>query len=304
MLKAGLYVDGGFFHALTGLLRRRTGNREYRMDLHGLSGILAKHLGSALGGPVCVTARRWYATEPVAYDAADESVAQGIQDFHAHLRALAGWDVVTFPMNHAGRRIRPEMRDPDDDFHPQDRFVPVALTAGMVQRAAIPGAMDVLLLAAGDVGYAPACRTLRAMGQMVWICGAEAICAPSLLERNVAEPACDGWLALDEMADEIALDGQSPRRGVQTDRADRGAQDETEIPADARRGRIKTLIADKGYGFLESADGRDYFFHANELESPLIFEDLEVGDIVGFYIESEGQAGKAGKVSMVLAPGA
>jgi cold shock CspA family protein len=300
MLKASVFVDGGFLFSLTGWLRKCTGQPDYRVDLHELPGLLAAAAGGRIGTDICVTGRQWYATEPVGYDPADEAVAKGIEDFHAHLRALAGWDVTTFPMKYAGRRIRQEMQDPEDPFQPQDRFVAVALTAEMIHRASLAGAMDVVLLAAGDVGYGSACRVLRRMGKMVWICGAEALVAPSLLERNVPEPACDGFLALDEMAEKIELDSE---RSDRPERRDPSPAGDEEVPSGAVRGRIKTLIADKGYGFLESAEGRDYFFHANELEAPLVFEELAVGDIVGFYVASEGQAGKAGKASMVVAPG-
>jgi CspA family cold shock protein len=47
-------------------------------------------------------------------------------------------------------------------------------------------------------------------------------------------------------------------------------------------GIIKTLVSDKGFGFI-TVDGedKDLFFHRNEL-SGVSYEDLKVGDRVSF----------------------
>ena len=47
-------------------------------------------------------------------------------------------------------------------------------------------------------------------------------------------------------------------------------------------GTIKTLISDKGFGFI-TVDGeeKDLFFHRNELKD-VTYEELKVGDKVSF----------------------
>ncbi len=57
-------------------------------------------------------------------------------------------------------------------------------------------------------------------------------------------------------------------------------------------GTIKTLVVDKGYGFIsrEGVD-KDLFFHSKELVG-VMFEDLKVGDVVSFEI-TEGDKGPA-----------
>ncbi len=47
-------------------------------------------------------------------------------------------------------------------------------------------------------------------------------------------------------------------------------------------GTIKTLVADKGFGFI-TVDGeeKDLFFHRNELKG-VDYEDLKTGDKVSF----------------------
>jgi len=47
------------------------------------------------------------------------------------------------------------------------------------------------------------------------------------------------------------------------------------------KGKIKKIIADRGFGFIEAEDGRDFFFHRSSLQG-LDFEKLRPGDEVEF----------------------
>ncbi len=49
------------------------------------------------------------------------------------------------------------------------------------------------------------------------------------------------------------------------------------------RGRIKRLITDRGFGFIETAQGEDLFFHCSKLRG-LEFADLHENQIVEFDI--------------------
>ncbi len=57
-------------------------------------------------------------------------------------------------------------------------------------------------------------------------------------------------------------------------------------------GTIKTLVADRKFGFI-ARDGevKDLFFHAEQLKG-VTFEELKVGDAVTFEI-TQGQKGPA-----------
>ncbi len=47
-------------------------------------------------------------------------------------------------------------------------------------------------------------------------------------------------------------------------------------------GTIKTLISDKGFGFIAvEGEDKDLFFHRNEVKE-VAFEELKVGDKVSF----------------------
>ena len=61
------------------------------------------------------------------------------------------------------------------------------------------------------------------------------------------------------------------------------------------KGTIKTLVKDKGFGFITKegqADGeKDLFFHSSALVG-VMFDELNVGDVVTFEVV-DGQKGPA-----------
>ena len=60
------------------------------------------------------------------------------------------------------------------------------------------------------------------------------------------------------------------------------------------KGTIKTLVADKGFGFIaRDGETKDLFFHSNDL-SGISFTDLQVGDAVTFEVV-QGQKGPNAK---------
>ena len=64
---------------------------------------------------------------------------------------------------------------------------------------------------------------------------------------------------------------------------------ETKVHEISPYGRIITLLPDDGYGFIETADGREIYFHQNSLLNCTL-SDLEVGSEVRF-IEETGEKG-------------
>lgn len=60
------------------------------------------------------------------------------------------------------------------------------------------------------------------------------------------------------------------------------------------KGTIKTLVADKGFGFIaREGETKDLFFHSNDL-SGVSFAELNVGDNVTFEVV-DGQKGPNAK---------
>ncbi len=62
-------------------------------------------------------------------------------------------------------------------------------------------------------------------------------------------------------------------------------------------GSIKTLVSEKGFGFITPEDGgKDVFFHSTELLG-VQFDSLKVGDAVSFEITDSPKGPKASGVS-------
>jgi cold shock protein len=56
------------------------------------------------------------------------------------------------------------------------------------------------------------------------------------------------------------------------------------------KGTIKKLIGDKGYGFIQTEEGKDLFFHRNQLQG-MEFSSLKEGQEV----EYEAGPGRGGR---------
>lgn len=57
-------------------------------------------------------------------------------------------------------------------------------------------------------------------------------------------------------------------------------------------GTIKTLVRDRGFGFIaREGETKDLFFHSKEL-SGVVFEELKEGDVVSFEVV-DGEKGPA-----------
>jgi cold shock protein len=61
-------------------------------------------------------------------------------------------------------------------------------------------------------------------------------------------------------------------------------------------GSVKRLIADRGFGFIVGEDGKEYFFHRDAVERPLVFESLESGEKVEFDVTSGPKGPRAARV--------
>jgi CspA family cold shock protein len=61
-------------------------------------------------------------------------------------------------------------------------------------------------------------------------------------------------------------------------------------------GTIKKVVSDRGFGFITAEDGKEYFFHRNELGSAMDFDRLNGGEKVEFEIQSSPKGPRAAHV--------
>ena len=59
-------------------------------------------------------------------------------------------------------------------------------------------------------------------------------------------------------------------------------------------GRIKTLVPERGFGFISGDDGTEYFFHRSAVEGAL--DDLQEGHVVEFEPEPVAPKGPRAKL--------
>ena len=65
-------------------------------------------------------------------------------------------------------------------------------------------------------------------------------------------------------------------------------------------GKIKKLIAEKGFGFISDTDGNEVFFHKNSLDG-MDFGELVGGEDVQFEVEKTPKGLNAVNVSVISA---
>ncbi len=63
-------------------------------------------------------------------------------------------------------------------------------------------------------------------------------------------------------------------------------------------GKIKKLIRDRGFGFIDDTDGREVFFHQSALEG-VQFDALSDGQAVEFDVEKSDKGPRAVNIHIV-----
>lgn len=64
------------------------------------------------------------------------------------------------------------------------------------------------------------------------------------------------------------------------------------------KGKIKRIIGDRGFGFIEAEDGKEIFFHQTGLVE-VSFDELKEGDEVEFETEQSPKGARATNVKRI-----
>ncbi len=65
-------------------------------------------------------------------------------------------------------------------------------------------------------------------------------------------------------------------------------------------GKIKKLVSDRGFGFIQAEDGQEYFFHRSSVEPSSGFDAMRQGDEVSFEVEASPKGPRAGHVKAAV----
>ena len=63
-------------------------------------------------------------------------------------------------------------------------------------------------------------------------------------------------------------------------------------------GTIKRIVLDRGFGFLEGDDGKEYFFHMSGLAEGIRIESLREGQKVSYDTERSPRGPRATRVAV------
>jgi len=66
-------------------------------------------------------------------------------------------------------------------------------------------------------------------------------------------------------------------------------------------GKIKKLVRDRGFGFIDDTDGREVFFHQSALEG-IQFDALADGQAVEFEVEKSDKGPRAISIRIAQEP--
>jgi cold shock CspA family protein len=99
---------------------------------------------------------------------------------------------------------------------------------------------------------------------------------------------------------EFSRQRESPAGYPDGEETDDGEFDEEQPPVGATlEGFVKRKVADRGFGFVEAAGGRDYFFHLTDLDESLPFDETEEGQAVAFEVKRQADAYRAGAATRI-----
>ena len=61
-------------------------------------------------------------------------------------------------------------------------------------------------------------------------------------------------------------------------------------------GRVKKVVADRGFGFITADDGKEYFFHRTAVGASIDFDRLFGGEQVEFDVQQSPKGPRAANV--------
>jgi len=294
MIKAMVFIDGGWLYANMAELGKAAGKADFQVDFGRLPGVLAEEIGRQAGLRIDVVRSHYFGSYAENYDPVDENSVERRKAFFARLREDHNYEVETFPIDYNGRRLRRQDRDPEDNFAPREKCVDVALAVTLMRYAMMSGAIDVAIMVLGDRDFEPLLQEVRRHGKRIALASIDSACAAELADPGDPSRVRDfEMIWLDDLLTKI----DRWRDRTRTPRADDRLDEEP--TGQVLRGRVKNIIGDRGYGFIAAEDHEDYFFHANALEAGLNFDDIEPNHAVVFEVKTGPTPFRAGAARLV-----
>jgi cold shock CspA family protein len=337
MLKAMIFIDGTWLYCNTSRLGAAHGKADFHLDFGKLPNVLAEELSRQTGQPLDIVRTHLFGSYAANCDPRDDEARQRRLDFFARLKEDYHYEIEVYPINFMGRRLKKSDRDPGDAFEPREKCVDISLASSVLYNAAIPNSYDIAVVVVGDQDFKPVLQNVRRLGRRVALASIRSSCAPDFADpRDEARVKDFDTIWLDDLLERIELrynphklvcespmhKGERevwttfhPRRGQQffceTCRNEfvRMRHDQREsMPATGfegitvgmpERGQVIKKVAERGFGFIQASDGRDYFFHLADLVDGLGFDEIVEGMSLSFEIKREPTKEKGGTAQNV-----
>lgn len=337
MPKIMVFIDGTWLYYTKSKLAEIIEKEDYQIDYGKLPPLVAEKIGDMLGDRQVDTVRTFlFGSYPDNCDPTDSEPATRRRDFFNMLKERYHYEVEVFPVDFHGRRLKRNDRDANDTFEPREKCVDISLASTALYYAAIPSAYDIAVMVVGDHDFLPLLQYIRRLGKRVAIASIHGSCCEAFADPYDREAVKDfDTIWLDENLEQLELSFkrqqikcESPlhegdpcvwttyqlRNGehfyCDTCRAKFSQQKQpyekkhTTAPYvsgdPVLSGTIKTLFPERGFGFIEGTDDKDYFFHFTDLDSEITFEQLDEGYEVSFGIKRHPRADKAGAAQHVV----
>lgn len=126
----------------------------------------------------------FFTNYPENFDPEDSDMAERFMKFQDDLRR-DGYEVLAFPLDYRGRRLRKKERPLEDDFLPREKRVDVALVTSLLCNAVVPGVYDIAVVVTGDDDFVPALQGVRNLGKRVMLVSIRRVCAAAY--RNLID---------------------------------------------------------------------------------------------------------------------
>jgi len=151
-LKTMIFIDGSWLFHNKGEIMAAFNDPEFKINYQSIPEVIARHLEGHTNMAVDVARTCFFGSIPVNKPNFDPTAQQAFYDY---LQKDCRFEVEIFEIDFKNQ----------PNYSPQEKCVDIGVATSMMYYAAMPGAMDVAALVAGDYDYMPLLRRVRMMGK-------------------------------------------------------------------------------------------------------------------------------------------
>ena len=168
MVKAMIFIDGSWLYSNQRNLSKLHGNR-IQIDYGKLPQAIADAVALQVGKEIDIVRNCLFGSNAKNYVSADKEMVLKRKDYFEILKEEYHYDTDIHEIDYKRRRLQRKLRDPNDDFEPQEKCVPIALASSALYYANQLKGYDIAIMVIGDRDYIPMLKKVRQLGKRVAI---------------------------------------------------------------------------------------------------------------------------------------